>query len=196
MSHVTRLTPASPHAVDFVFRCRIHDAEKFGTRGYAVFFWANYLRTLSDEAIHIRGVESPWDPEHWVRTGTVRGGGTYRASNAPSLDYDADHNMTINLKSFEYPRLKQPVFYCRAADKMVLTVMLDRLYSETEEVRFSHFAPAFDIQYVLRRLQSGQRRELKGRLVWKPWVDAEDCLQEFRRWRRSPGGPGERDGKT
>lgn len=59
------------------------------------------------------------------------------------------------------------------------------------EIRFSLFKfkvprrprPAWDFQYVIHRVETGKNYGFKGRLVWKRFVSAEDCREEYRRWR-------------
>ena len=197
VEHVTRLTPVPPHAIDIDFRCRFLDVSRFGSRGYAGFFWANYMQQLEDVAIHFRGVTNAEEGEQWIRADSMGGWeiGTYLASGAAPLAFDTDHNMQSNLRSFTDPRFTQPFFFCRAANAMVLILMFDRLQSETDEMRFSQFAPAVDFQYVIRRLKLDQRYGFRARMIWKPWMTQDDCLQEFRAWQSTlpecgvnPGG--------
>ncbi|MBQ17211.1 MAG: hypothetical protein CMJ65_08800 [Planctomycetaceae bacterium] len=191
VDHVTRLTPAPPHAIDIEFRCRFHDVARFGTLGYAGFFWANYMHQLQDVGIHFRGVDNANGEEQWIRANSMGGWetGTYLAAGASPLTFDSDHNMKSNLRSFDYPRFTQPFLFCRAANNMVLILMFDRLQSEHDEIRFSQFAPAVDFQYVIHGLKSEKRYGFRARLVWKPWVTADDCLREFRSWQSAlPAG--------
>jgi len=185
VSHATRLTPSAPHAVDIEFRCRVHDADRFGLRGYAVFFWANYMRRLDDIAIYFRGIDRAGGAEHWVRAASPDGGRTYVAADAEPLEFDDDHNNRHNLVSFDYPRFTQPLLYGRCRGGMVLMLMFDRMVSVTDEIRFSHFVPAWDFQYVIHRVETGGRYEFRARLIWKPWVSEDDCLEEFATWRQN-----------
>jgi hypothetical protein len=41
-----------PHYVDIEFRCTPHTRSRFGERGHAVFFFANYMNDVEDAAIH------------------------------------------------------------------------------------------------------------------------------------------------
>ena len=40
-----------PHYIDFTFRCTPQDASLFGSRGYAVFFFANYMNDVEDVSL-------------------------------------------------------------------------------------------------------------------------------------------------
>jgi hypothetical protein len=192
-------TLAVPHAIDVDFRCVPHDPALFGKRGYAILFFANYMDDVQDVALHFRGVEGPGEKETWISADAPKGhpdwnqGGTYRSAGAADLGYDADHNFKLNSWSYEHPRFTQPFYYGRAARGMVFQLMFDKMYSEDDEVRFSLFKfklprfprPAWDFQYVLRRIQAGKEYGFKARLLWKKLVSPEDCLQEYRTWAAS-----------
>ncbi len=119
------------------------------------------------------------------------GGGTYRSVKSARFSYDADHNFKLNLWSYEYPRFTKPFYYGRAANGMTLMLMFDRTYGEKDEVRFSLFKfkvgdqvkrPAWDFQYVIHRVETGKQYGFRGRLVWKKFVSAADCLHEYETW--------------
>ena len=74
---------------------------------------------------------------------------------------------------------------------MTLMLMFDRAYSEEDEMRFSLFKfkvndqvrrPAWDFQYVIHRVATGKQYGFRGRLVWKKFESADDCLQEYETW--------------
>ena len=87
---------------------------------------------------------------------------------------------------------------------MVLILMFDRMLSETDEIRFALYRfqvkpesrrPAWDFQYVIRRVETGDRYGFRGRMVWKKFRSREDCLAEYDRWSAglsqwSPGAAG------
>ncbi|MBM3881379.1 MAG: polysaccharide deacetylase family protein [Verrucomicrobia bacterium] len=192
-------TLAAPNAVDFEFQCVPRQAELFGQRRYAVCFFANYMNDVADVALHFRGVEQAGAAEGWMRASApagpldYHGGGTYRHAAAAPLTYDEDHNFKLNLWSYDYPRFTAPFYYGRAAHNMVCILMFDRAYTERDEIRFSlfkfklpqHPRPAWDFQYVIHRVETDQDYGFKGRLVWKRFVSADDCWEEYRRWRGS-----------
>jgi hypothetical protein len=196
ISSTLKYTLTDPHAIDFEFRCMPHDAARFGARGYAIFFFANYMNDVIDPALHFRGVEAAGGEEKWISADAPKEhvdwnkGGTYRASNAAPTEYDADHNFRLNSWSYDYPRFTRPFYYGRAAHDMVLMLMFDRSHSEVDEVRFSLFKfklpakprPAWDFQYVIHRIEAEREYGFRGRLVWKKWVSEQDCLQEYGRF--------------
>ena len=190
----------APHAIDFEFRCRPHDARRFGKRGYAVLFWANYMNDVEDVALHFRGVSGPGGNEQWLGADAPPGpsdyvgGGTYRNVAAAPLEYEANHNLKLNLWSYDYPRFTVPCYYGRAAQGMTLILMFDRGWSAEDEIRFSLFKfkvgdhirrPAWDFQYVIHRVEKGKEYGYRGRLVWKKFISPEDCLEEYETWTRS-----------
>lgn len=192
-----RYTVTPPHYIDFAFNCRPHDVQRFGERGYAVLFWADYMNDVADVALHFRGLYGPDEPEQWVSADAPTGhpdyfgGGTYRHAVAPALEYDADHNLKLNLWSYDYPRYTQPFYYGLAEHGMCLMLMFDRAWTERDEIRFSLFKfkvgdevrrPAWDFQYVIHQVAEGQTYGFRGRLVWKPFVSADDCRREYEAW--------------
>jgi hypothetical protein len=187
----------APNAIDFEFECRAQNPELFGQRGYAVLFFADYMNDVAEIPIHFRGVAAPGEEEKWIRADAPPGhldynhGGTYRSLPAPELAYDTNHNFKLNLWSYDYPRFTQPFYYGRAAHDMVFILMFDRMHSLEDEIRFSlfkfklprHPRPAWDFQFVIHRVEAGRAYGFKGRLIWKKFVSAEDCWDEYRRWR-------------
>ena len=106
------------------------------------------------------------------------------------MEYDADHNFKLNSWSYDWPRFTRPFYYGRAAKGMVFQLMFNKAYTEEDEVRFSLFTfklprfprPAWDFQYVLRKIRKGREYGFKARLVWKKFVSPDDCLKEYSRW--------------
>jgi len=184
------------NAVDFEFQCIPRDASRFGERGYGVFFFANYMNDVEDPALHFRGIERENGGEQWIKADAPKthpdynGGGTYASAQSEPLTYDTDHNFKLNLWSYDYPRFTQPFYYGRAAHGMVFILMFDRSCTDTDEIRFSlfkfklpkHPRPAWDFQYVIRKIEAGRRYGFKGRLIWKKWISEEDCQKEYNQW--------------
>ena len=192
-----RYTITAPNSVDFAFSCRANDRSLFGARGYAVLFFANYMNDVAEVPLHFRGVTGPDRAEEWIAAeappghADYRQGGTYRSHPAADLAYDADHNFKLNLWSYDYPRFTQPFYYGRAAQGMVLILMFDRMHRAEDEIRFSVFKfkvprrprPAWDFQYVIHQVEAERDYGFRGRLVWKKFISADDCLDEYVRWR-------------
>lgn len=197
LSSTLKYFVTTPNAIDFEFECRAHNAELFGKRGYVVLFFADYMNDVAEVPIHFRGVAAAGEDEQWISADAPPGhtdynhGGTYRSLPAQNLTYDTNHNFKLNLWSYDYPRFTQPFYYGRAAHGMVFILMFDRMHSVQDEIRFSLFKfkvprrprPAWDFQYAIHKVESGRPYGFKGRLVWKKFVSAEDCWDEYRRWR-------------
>jgi hypothetical protein len=196
ISSSLKYTMTEPHSIDFEFECRAHNKELFGSRGYAVLFFADYMNDVADLAIHFRGVRGPDQPEQWISADAPPGnpeynhGGTYTSQAARSLGYDTNHNFKLNLWSYDYPRFTQPFYYGLASHGMTLILMFDRMYNVEDEIRFSLFKfkvprrprPAWDFQYVIHQVQENHPYGFRGRLIWKKFVSPEDCQEEYRRW--------------
>lgn len=197
MSSTLIYTVVAPHYIDVDFRCIPHDRSMFGKRGYAILFFANYMNDVSDVSLHFRGVAGPDQPEQWIAADAPKGhadwnqGGTYHSDAASDLEYDTDHNFKLNSWSYDYPRFTEPFYYGLADREMVLELMFDRMFSKDDEIRFSLFKfkvpkfprPAWDFQYVIKRIEEGHEYGFKARLVWKKFVSPEDCRQEYQTWR-------------
>jgi hypothetical protein len=204
LSGTMRYTVREPYYIDMEFQCTAHDARKFGRRGYAILFWADYMNEVKDVAIHFLGINEPGGREVWVTADAPQDrnphwnmGGTYRYANASPLAYDEDVSFSLNTWSYDYPRFTRPFYYGRAAHGMCYMLMFDRTFSKRDQVRFSlfkfkvradHLRPAWDFQYVINKVEQGQTYGFKARAVWKKFVSAEDCLAEYNTWasRQSP----------
>ncbi len=188
-----------PHYIDFEFRCIPKDAARFGPRGYAIFFFANYMNDVLDPAIHFRGFESANGGETWIAADAPKGhrdwrsGGNYRSLEASELHYDDDVQFRLNTWTYDWPRIAKPFYYGRAENGMALILMFDRLHSQRDQIRFSlykfklpkHPRPAWDFQYVINQVKSDESYGFKGRLVWKKFESADDCQREYELWSKS-----------
>lgn len=200
MSSMLQYTLVAPCYIDIDFRCRAHDARLFGTRGYAVLFFANYMNDMEQVALHFLGRDNAHDAEHWINADVppghadYNGGGTYRHADARPLEYDADHDFTLNLWSYDRPRFTRPFYFGRAAHGMTLIMMFDRGHTPRDEIRFSLFKfkvpkfprPALDWQYVIHRVEPETDYGFRARLVWKKFISAADCRDEYERWTSVP----------
>lgn len=194
-------TVVEPNFIDIDFRCTPRDATLFAPRGYAVFFFADYLNDVPDVALHFRGVDAEDSAEHWITADAPPGhvdynsGGTYRHRDAAPLEYDEDHNFKLNLWSYDNPRFTKPFCYGHSMRKMVFMLMFDRAHTAEDEIRFSLFKfklpklarPAWDWQYVIHRVETGREYGFRARMVWKPYRNVLDCLDDYERWTQKLG---------
>ena len=58
------------------------------------------------------------------------------------------------------------------------------LAREIKELRNNKPRPARDFQYIIHDVEDHHEYGFRG-LVWKKWVSAEDCLEEYSRWKAS-----------
>jgi len=192
-----KYTIAEPHYVDFDFQCRPQDSRAFGDRQYAIFFFANYMNDVEDASLHFRGYEGPDAAESWIIADAPKQhpdwnrGGNYRARDADNLQYDDGVEFRLNTWSYEWPRIAEPFYFGRARHGMTLILMFDRLCSQRDQIRFSpykfklpkHPRPAWDFQYVINRVEPNNEYGFRGRLVWKKFVSADDCRNEYLNWK-------------
>ncbi|QDU43186.1 hypothetical protein Mal52_16580 [Symmachiella dynata] len=194
----------APHYIDFEFRCRVHDAQLFGERGWALFFFANYMNDVAEVPLHFRGIKQPGDEETWIAGDAPagpadwNGGGTYRHVDAAPLEYDDDVKFRLNSWSYDAPRFTKPFYYGRVARDMTLILMFDKAHTPVDEMRLSlfkfklpqHPRPAWDFQYVVHRVEENREYGFRGRLVWKKFVSPADCLEEYQTWAKNlPADP-------
>jgi hypothetical protein len=199
VSSILKYTLTAPHYIDVQFQCWPHDPQLFGTRGYAIFFFANYMNDVAEAAIHFLGAKGPRSAEEWIAADAPKahaewnGGGTYRNLKAGDLQYDGDHNFKLNIWSYDYPRYSRPFYYGLAAHGMVYMLMFDRANTEADEIRFSLFKfklmrevdpeprPAWDFQYVIHKVEK-KEYGFNARIVWKKFEGRRDCIEEYTRW--------------
>jgi hypothetical protein len=199
VSSTLKYAVVKPCYIDVDFRCTPHDPTLFGDRGYVILFFANYMNDVKDVAIHFRGIEGQGEQEKWIAADAPKGhadwnqGGTYQSASASALKYDADHNFKLNSWSYDYTRFSKPFYYGRAAKGMVFMLMFNKGHTEEDEIRFSLFKfkvprfprPAWDFQYVIRKLRKDKEYGFKARLVWRKFVSPDDCLKEYEAWAKS-----------
>lgn len=196
MASSLRYTIHEPHYVDFEFRCTPYKADLFGSWGYAIFFFANYMNDVAEIPINFLGIQAQGTEESWISADAPKGhahydgGGTYRHINAAPLQYDQDLKFNLNSWSYEWPRFTKPFYYGKAANDMVFILMFNTSFTKKDEIRFSLFKfklnkfprPAWDFQYVIHKVENGKEYGFKGRLVWKKFISPEDCINEYLTW--------------
>jgi len=190
-----RLVP--PHYIDFEFKATINDASPFQSENYAAFFFASYMGFVADNEINFLGVPASGEQEQWVRSrSNGRDPGEHYIplqSNGLVIDPN-DPILALNAKHEAWPRITRPYYYGLAGGGMVYAVMFNKLCDSDEEMRFSVMrfrlakrpSPAWDFGYVARNLVNGKKIGFRGRLIWKPFISAEDITRDYERWRSGP----------
>ncbi|MHC4241060.1 MAG: hypothetical protein ACYSU4_01570 [Planctomycetota bacterium] len=185
-----------PQYIDVEFRCKAHNTKLFGKRRYTIFFFANYMNDVEEVPLNFLGIEYPGGEEKWIVAEAPKDhpdwnrGGTYRHIKSNPLEYDKDMNFRLNSWSYNYPRFTKPFYYGRAANGMVFILMFNKTFTQDDQIRFSlfkfkvpkHPRPAWDFQYVINKVKEDQEYGFRGRLVWKRFVSAQDCLREYEKW--------------
>lgn len=182
----TRFEFREPHDIDVTFEC-IPRLEKF-PHGHLNVFWASYFEKPADPAINFLGRRKGESGESWIRAVSPAHGdqATHRgAGDRREFAHDDPFPLTLvyNESVYEFTR---PFYYGRYGD-LVWIVM----FREEDGVRLAQSPsgggtgnPAWDFQWFIDRPRVGQVYRLRMRAVYKPWVDQEDVLREFDRFRR------------
>jgi hypothetical protein len=194
----------APNYVDLEFSMTPKSADAFPL-GYVGTFWACYTFDVQDRALHFYGVRD--GVEGWttfgelVRDKAKKGNVAFRGM--PPLPYQQgvntqdiiDDTQMAFLLPFYYGLLEVKGFWqTRKQPPLVFAVMFD----QCEAIRFSlnhgeepdGTTAAWDWQYVVRNPIVGQRYGYRARIVIKPFVNREDVMNEYTRWRNglSPAG--------
>jgi hypothetical protein len=72
--------------------------------------------------------------------------------------------------------------------------MFDQLHSSESQIHFTVMrweleerpSPAWDFIWIVKNPTDGQRARLRGRLVFKPFVSAQDIQDEYNTWQSTP----------
>ena len=148
--------------------------------------------------MHFRGVDAEDSAEHWITAeGAARARRLQRRRDVSSsrrapLEYDAEHNAKLNLWSYDDPRFTKPFYYGQTMKNMVFMLMFDQAPRRRGRDSFQPVQvqahklprPAWDWQYVIHHVEAGREYGFRARLVWKQYRNADDCLDEYERWRQ------------
>jgi hypothetical protein len=182
----TLFTLVPPHAIDVSVEIVFHDLSQF-RHGYAGLFWASYIHEPEDKRIHFWGID-PENPEpHWISSYSdkhgVKGSHLYIADSF--MTYFAPDFNTVLASDFSDHRWIES-FYFGKSGKMVYALFFDR----EKGIRFSQSPtgggdnnPAWDHQFIVPNPEIGKTYGYRARLVYKPFVSAEDVREEYHRWR-------------
>jgi hypothetical protein len=187
----TRFTVKAPHYIDIEFECIPHTLDFF-KYGYIGLFWASYIHEPEDKSIHFLGRDESSDELRWIAAFSKAHGdkSTHRHINdRMNLAFPPDSQPLLVSDYSDY-RFAEPIYYGRFRD-MVFAYMWDR----SEGVRFAQSPtgggaknPAWDFQFIVPEPKAGQRYGFRARLVYKPFVSADDVLAEYRSWKASLSG--------
>lgn len=178
----TRFAFREPHFIDVTFEC-IPRQEKFPYAHLNV-FWASYILTPADKSIYFLGRKKGQKVESWIQGVTPKHGelSTHRgAKDRRHFRHDDPFPLKLvyNESDYEYTL---PLYYGRYGD-FVWIVM----FRERDRVRFTQSPsgggggnPAWDFQWFIDKPRKDKRYRLVYRAIYKPWIDRDDVLREYR----------------
>lgn len=191
LSHVestTTFTMVPPHYIDVTFKYVIHN-DVFFKHGYAGLFWASYINAPADRSIYFQGRKKCEGGYHWVKafstkhglkSGHLHDGDNYRMFAAP------DFNVTLASHYSKYV-FKEPYYYGRFHN-MVYAYLFDVPVDQI--LRFAQSPtgggdvnPAWDFYILNPDFETGKEYSFSVRLVYKPFVSAQDIRQEYVTWK-------------
>lgn len=179
-------TVVPPHYVDIHYELVAHKKDFF-KHGYLVAFWASYINSPEDKRIYFLGTEPGNEKPHWISAFSEKHG--FKSTHLPvgekrDLFFAQDFNATL-ASHFSEHRFSQPFFYGRFRN-MALIFMFDR----SEGIRFSQSPtgggprnPAWDFQFIVRKLEVDKPYSFKARLAYEPFVKPHDAMNEFKAWK-------------
>jgi hypothetical protein len=185
---LTEFRVNGPHYIDIRFQCIFHNTSFF-KHGYAGLFWASYIQRPDDKKIYFPGIaEGQGDTALVAAYSTKHGLKSTHRSLDDQNDFFFEENFNATLAShFSSYRYAKPYYFGRFG-QMALAYLFD-----TEEIiRFSQSPtgggpenPAWDFQYLIPEPEYGKIYTFRVRMIYKPFVDAEDIREEYEKWRSS-----------
>jgi hypothetical protein len=183
---LTEFKLVPPCYIDVTFRCILHDIKYF-RHGYAGFFWASYINKPSDKNIYFRGLTEGQSVENWISAFTETHGlkSTHKDINDKlDLYFASNFNATL-AKNYSDYHYSLPFYYGRFHN-----MVLAYLFKTSEILRLTQSPdgggtnnPAWDFQYIIPEPVAGKEYSFKVRMIYKPFINAEDIEQEYERWK-------------
>ncbi|GMW00801.1 MAG: hypothetical protein AMXMBFR84_19380 [Candidatus Hydrogenedentota bacterium] len=181
----TRFEVKEPNYIDVTYRC----VPKRGIfEGYMGVFWASYINAPLDKSIYFLG-DGSLDTPIWAQYCTQKHGhasSVLSKEETAELPYPPEGDTLFN--SLSPLRYTEPFYYGRWRDMVLIYIFKPNPY-----LRFSHSPsgggktkdgddtnPAWDFQMVIPDYEVGKEYTLEMRVVFKPWVDRADVLNEVR----------------
>jgi len=182
-----------PYAIDFSFRYRLHDPERFETN-YAGFFFASYLFEPENKAIYLLSKDADRSLS-WHQFST-----NYHGASAAvvwemddyALEFSKhDHGLYRSRAPITY---REPLFFGRRNNMVCIWMMQSPaglvichglgggLWRDN-----SDHNPAWDFLLYRTDPQQHPQGEWRGRLVYKRFVGRDDVLQEYQAYQQSLG---------
>ena len=184
---LTEFKMVVPCYIDIKFSCILYNMDYF-RHGYAGFFWASYINNPSDRNIYFPGISEYQSKEQWISAFSEKHGleSTHKGRNDNSDFYFAPNFRIVLANNFSSYRYTMPFYYGRFHN-----MALAFFFKSSEIIRLTQSPtgggstnPAWDFQYLISKPKPGKKYSFKARMVYKPFVDAEDIKGEYEKWRR------------
>ncbi len=187
LESLTTFKLVEPHYIDITFLCIVHEIDFF-KHGYAGLFWASYIDSPSDKKMYFYGCEKTEPTKKWIEAFSRKHGveSTHVGMNDSNEFYFApDFNARL-ASHFSNYRYALPFFFGRFHN-MVIAYM----FESSEVIRFSQSPtgggetnPAWDFQLIIPDLKKGKEYTFRARMIYKPFISAEDITSEYISWNR------------
>lgn len=184
---VSTFTVSEPNAIDLEFRCTPRKAVFHnGTMGV---FWACYIHSPAENAIHFRGREGG-GPERWTAFASrAHGEASSVRSEHDDLDLEVSEAQRGKLFSSVAPiRFTRPYFFGRWSDRFILLAL-----RTSERLRFAMSPsgggqgnPAWDFQILVPGVEIGKQYRLRVRAVVDRWRSQEEVERMAEEWLKIP----------
>jgi hypothetical protein len=180
-----------PDAIDLTVR-GVPLADAWRKHGYIGLFFASYIESPEDMALHFIGRSRPGrgDPTpRWIRHVPPTHGelACHRPAGSdwdPPLDPDLPIVLVSGLSSYEYVY----PFYYGVSHGKVFVCMFERPGGD-DEVRFAQSPsgggegnPAWDFIFLKRRYRVGEEFQFRMRAVYRDFRGVEDVLETYEAW--------------
>ena len=182
---LTHFKIVEPHYIDIIFKCVFHSTEFF-RHNYAGLFWASYIDKPKDKSIYFKGISPGISNDSWIKAYSTRHGSkSTHKGIGQGYDFFFAENFNATLAShFSEYHFSKP-FYFGNFHNMVFAY----LFKSDQIIRFSQSPtgggetnPAWDFQYLIDSPEVGKIYSFKSRIVYKPFISAEDIEAEYEKW--------------
>lgn len=178
-----------PYYVDYTYTCIPRKADLAG--GFLGVFWASYINAPLDKSYYFIGANGSLDKPFWEqfltqnhdRDSTLR----HVSDNAELNFLDGPPSLWRRVSQQRYT---VPFYYGRFRNMVLIYA-----FQSDQIIRFAHSPsgggpaegrdqsnPAWDFQMIVPNYKINQPYTLKMRVIYKPWVDRADVLQEAGRY--------------
>lgn len=186
----TTFTVREPYCIDFDFR--MIPREDVFEGGFIGVFWASYMNGPENKSIYFLGPGSSLDNPKWLQLCTQahdRDSTVINENDANEVTFNESAALYANFSPLRY---SEAFFYGRIRNMVAIYI-----FEPSPYLRFAHSPsgggatsdgtdtnPAWDFQMIVPGYEIGQEYTLSGRVVYKPWVDRADVLDEVRKFRQ------------